>query len=65
MMGVPQDLLRVGQVLYEDDDHIVLKVLKDDNKTYDVTKHPVFLTIAFCHNVRGKAMPWLPWRNRN
>lgn len=70
VFSVRKEHVYPAEVLYEDDDHIVVKVVKDLQAKADLTR-PVpgggdkhsFLTMVFVHStLPSRVTSWLPWK---
>lgn len=65
-MAAP-DKLMVGQVIFEDDQFVVVKVPKSTSHVFDLELVPPgmeqakFLTLQFVHQIGRKSLAWRPW----
>jgi hypothetical protein len=69
-MQVSRKMVKIGRVLNEDDDFMVLEVgkhegvtftLKQDEETGETIGGDAFLTVVFVHSVDDHMEVWEPW----
>lgn len=69
MAAVPASHLKVGRVLFQDDDFITVEIGKHDGVTFNLQQNDEgevvggdeFLTMIFVRNKNGAMKTWEPW----
>lgn len=59
---VVHDHARIGRVLMEDDDFMVIEIAKDPNRKREVAQNDRYLTMSFVHQVGDLLASHLPWK---